>query len=126
MYGGPFTHEVDAIRDERNRAAVMGVKPNFDRIFDGVDLSDGAKEVIADLKRPLEDKVFIARDYTNEPVQNVKFNEKEEKVEEEVASEGTGKENAPEGDKEAEKDSAQQEHSSIGALDNILEGLDKK
>lgn len=126
MYGGPFTHEVDAIRDERNRAAAMDEKPNFKRIFKGVDLSDGAKEILKDIERPVEDQVFVPHDYSHEPTTNVKFEEKEEKVEEENSPEGTGKENAPEGDKEAEKDSSQQNTSSVGTLENILEGFDKK
>lgn len=126
MYGGPFTHEVDAIRDERNRAAVMGEDPNFKRIFKDVDLSDGAKAILADIVRPIEEQEFVPHDYSHDPVENVKFEKKEEKVEEKDASKGTGKENAPEGDKATKKDSSQQEHSSVGSLDKILEGFDKK
>ena len=127
MYGGPFTHEVDAIRDERNRAAVMGVDPDFDVLFDGVELSDGAKEILEDIKRPVEEQVFIPHDYSHEPTKNVVIEEeKVEKDEKEDSPEGTGKEDAPEGNKKDAKDSSQQNSTSERALDKILEGLDKK
>lgn len=128
MYGGPFTHEVDAIRDERNRAAVMDEKPDFKRLFKGFDLSDGAKEIIADINRPVEEQVFIPHDYSHEPTVNV-IHEKEkveEVDEEENSPEGTGKEESPEGDKGKEKDSSRKDATSVGSLDKILEGLDKK
>jgi hypothetical protein len=53
LYGGPYTHEVDAIRDERLRAARMEEKPNFDTIFAGQSVSAGALRVIEDIQNPL-------------------------------------------------------------------------
>lgn len=48
-YGGPYTHELDAIRDERVLAARMEREPNFDKIFDGQKISSGAKKIIEDI-----------------------------------------------------------------------------
>lgn len=127
MYGGPFTHEVDAIRDERNRAAVMNEKPDFDRLFDGVELSDGAKEVIKDIKRPVEEQVFMAHDYTHKPVRNVKNLEEVEKSDEkETPAKAEGKEGSSEGDKAPKEDASSKKLTSERALEEILEGSDKK
>jgi hypothetical protein len=53
-YGGPYTYEVDAIRDERVRAAAEDREPNFDDLFAGVTVSEGALSVIEDVKNPVK------------------------------------------------------------------------
>lgn len=53
-YGGPYTYEVDAIRDERVRAAAEDREPDFDSLFSGVEVSQGALKVIEDIKNPVE------------------------------------------------------------------------
>lgn len=81
MYGGPYSHETDAIRDERIRAAALGEEPNFDKLFENVELSDGAIAVLKDIENPPEETVgpFV------ENVKNLN-------VEEEVAPEGISEE----------------------------------
>ena len=91
--GGPYAHEVDAIRDERYRAKVMNIEPDFDTVFDGYFISPGAAEVIADINKPIEAPV-------GEFIENVVFNVEEE------APEIVAEESTPESDKSGTEDSA--------------------
>jgi hypothetical protein len=113
MYGGPFTHEMDAIRDERNRASVMGKKPNFAKIFEGVDLSDGAKAVLEDINKPYEFPVGPV-------VENWKENDKEE-----TPAEGSGEESTPETDKGGTETNTLKEPSTIGEIMDDLNNAGK-
>lgn len=70
--GGPYTHEIDAIRDERHRAQVMGIAPDFHSVFTGV-ISQGAYAVIKDVDKPIELPV-------GNFVENVVFHDEEEKA----------------------------------------------
>lgn len=70
--GGPYSHEVDAIRDERYRAKVMGVEPDFETLFANVEfISPGAARVIKDIDKPIELPV-------GEFIENVVFHGEEE------------------------------------------------
>lgn len=69
--GGPYSHEVDAIRDERYRAKVMKIEPNFEGVFADVEVSPGAFEVIQDIGKPIELPV-------GEFIENVVFHGEEE------------------------------------------------
>lgn len=83
--GGPYAHEIDAIRDERYRARVMGIEPDFSTVFDGYFISPGAAQVIADINKPIEAPV-------GEFIENVVFNAEEATAEtgsEEEAVEST-------------------------------------
>lgn len=112
MYGGPYAFETDAIRDERIRASELGVEPDFDKLFEGVDLSDGAKQVIEDIKNPPEPVVGPF-------VNNVEgISDKEENTAE-VAKE----ESEPESDKGGTKEVARDETSTERSLEEILEGV---
>lgn len=91
--GGPYTHEIDAIRDERHRANVMNIDPDFDTVFADVEISPGAFQVIADINKPVEAPV-------GEFVENVVFHD------EEVTPESASEEEAPSGDKAAEESPA--------------------
>lgn len=82
--GGPYTHEIDAIRDERYRANVMGIAPDFHSVFPGV-ISQGAYAVIRDIDKPIELPV-------GDFVQNVVFHD-EETAAESSAEESPAKEN---------------------------------
>jgi hypothetical protein len=77
--GGPYTYEVDAIRDERRRAEVLGVKPDFHSVFKGV-ISQGAYAVIMDIDNPIESPV-------GDFVENVVFHDEEEAPTEEAPAE---------------------------------------
>jgi hypothetical protein len=78
--GGPYTHEIDAIRDERYRASVMGAKPDFHSVFDNTVISQGAFEVIRDIDKPIEPPV-------GDFVENVVFHDEEEAPAEEAPAE---------------------------------------
>jgi hypothetical protein len=82
--GGPYTFEIDAIRDERYRAKVMGEEPNFEAVFAGTAISSGAYEVIRDINKPIVLPV-------GEFIENVVFND------EETAPKETPAEEAPSG-----------------------------
>ena len=69
--GGPYTHEIDAIRDERHRAAVMDEKPDFNNVFEGAVISTGAAALIKDIDSPVDTP-------TGTFVQNVIFHDEEE------------------------------------------------
>lgn len=86
--GGPYTHEIDAIRDERYRAAVMDEKPDFNNVFEGATISQGAAALLADIDTPVEAPVGAF-------VQNVIFND-----EEETSPEAGSEESSPEASKE--------------------------
>lgn len=100
MYGGPYSHETDAIRDERIRASAAGEEPNFDKLFEGVELSDGAIAVLKDIENPPEPVVGPF-------VENVK----DLNVEEEVATEGKSEE-AESGKDKADSEASSSEPSS--------------
>ena len=78
--GGPYTHEIDAIRDERYRAGVMGVGPDFHAVFDNTVISQGAYEVIKDIDKPIELPV-------GDFVENVVFHDEEEAAPEKAPAE---------------------------------------
>jgi hypothetical protein len=85
--GGPYTHEIDAIRDERHRAAVMNTAPDFNNVFEGATISTGAAALIKDIDTPMDAP-------TGTFIQNVIFHDEEE------ATPETGtEESAPEADK---------------------------
>ncbi|ALY09284.1 hypothetical protein FDG92_gp12 [Arthrobacter phage Jasmine] len=85
--GGPYAHEVDAIRDERHRAEVTGTPLDFFKVFEEATISTGAIRVINDLNKPLEPVVGPF-------VENVVFHDEEE--------------NSPEsGEEESESESAE-------------------
>jgi hypothetical protein len=63
VYGGPYTYEVDAIRDERVRAAAEGREPDFNSLFQGVAISQGAVNVLNDIKNP--EPPFLGNHVTN-------------------------------------------------------------
>jgi len=69
--GGPYAHEMDAIRDERLRAETMGVEPDFYSLFEHAAISTAAIQVINDLNKPLEPVVGPF-------VENVVFHDEEE------------------------------------------------
>jgi hypothetical protein len=79
--GGPYTYEIDAIRDERYRANVMGEEPNFNSVFPGM-ISQGAYAVIQDINKPIVLPV-------GEFIENVVFNDEETASEEAPAEETT-------------------------------------
>src|SRR5690348_10613532 len=85
--GGPYTHEIDAIRDERHRAAVMNQEPDFNNVFEGATISTGAANLIKDINTPVDAP-------TGTFVQNVIFHD-----EEEVTPETGPEESTPEADK---------------------------
>lgn len=85
--GGPYTHEIDAIRDERHRAAVMNVKPDFNNVFEGATISTGAAALLKDIDTPVDAPVGAF-------VQNVIFHD-----EEESSPEAGTEESTPEADK---------------------------
>jgi hypothetical protein len=110
MYGGPYSHETDAIRDERIRAAALGEEPNFDKLFENVELSDGAIAVLKDIENPPEETVgpFV------ENVKNLN-------VEEEVAPEGISEESESGEDKADSEEPSQNEAEAERSLDEILD-----
>lgn len=87
--GGPYTHEIDAIRDERYRANVMGVKPDFHAVFPGT-ISQGAYEVIRDIQTDKQVEAPVG-DF----VENVVFHDEEEAPAEEAPAESPVPGNAP-------------------------------
>jgi hypothetical protein len=72
--GGPYAHEIDAIRDERHRASIMGEKPDFHNVFQGA-ISPGAVAVIEDIGKPIDLPV-------GEFIENVVFSDEEEETSE--------------------------------------------
>lgn len=84
--GGPYSHEIDAIRDERYRARVMNTEPDFDALFADVEISPGAYKVIEDINKPVELPV-------GEFVENVVFHDEEEKAPESVVEEAAAEGN---------------------------------
>jgi hypothetical protein len=68
--GGPYAHEIDAIRDERHRAARMHIEPDFDTLFAETEISPGAFKVIEDIDKPVELPI-------GEFVENVVYDAKE-------------------------------------------------
>lgn len=112
MYGGPYSHETDAIRDERIRAAALGEEPNFDKLFENVELSDGAIAVLKDIENPPEPVVgpFV----TNVEGLN---------VEEEIAPEGTTEEAESGEDKADSEGTSSEEAPAERSLEEILEGI---
>lgn len=81
--GGPYTHEIDAIRDERHRASIMNIEPDFESVFAGVEfISTGAAQVIADIGKPIVLPV-------GEFIENVVFDDEEEKAPESSSAEET-------------------------------------
>lgn len=112
VYGGPYSHETDAIRDERIRASAAGEEPNFDKLFEGVELSDGAIQVLKDIENPPEPVVGPF-------VENVK----DLNVEEEAAPEVAAKESKSGEDKADEEASSQESPTAERSLDDILDGV---
>lgn len=110
MYGGPYSHETDAIRDERIRASALGEEPDFDKLFEGVELSDGAKQVIEDIKNPPEPVVgpFINN------VEGLTSDEEENTAQ--VAEE----ESESESDKGGEEETSRDETSAERSLEEIF------
>jgi hypothetical protein len=113
MYGGPYSHETDAIRDERIRAAALGEEPNFDALFEGHDLSDGAKQVIEDIKNPPEPVVG--------PFVN---NVKDLNVEEEAPAEDAPEESESGEDQGDSEAVAQGEAEAERSLEDILKDVE--
>jgi len=79
--GGPYAHEIDAIRDERHRAARMKTEPDFETVFANVAISPGAYKIIEDIDKPVELPI-------GEFVENVVFDAKEEETAESPSEEG--------------------------------------
>ncbi|USL89093.1 hypothetical protein SEA_CASSEROLE_11 [Arthrobacter phage Casserole] len=95
--GGPYTHEVDAIRDERHRANVMDVEPDFYALFEHATISTGAIQVINDINNPAEpvvgpfvENVVLNVEEENSPESGEEKGESEsaENATEDSASEG--------------------------------------
>jgi hypothetical protein len=82
--GGPYAHEIDAIRDERHRASIMGEKPDFHNVFQGA-ISPGAVAVIEDIGKPIDLPVGVF-------IENVVFNDEEEETSEVDSEENSDEE----------------------------------
>lgn len=95
--GGPYAHEVDAIRDERRRAEVMGEEPDFYKVFEHATISTGAILVINDINKPLVPVVgpFVENVVFNDEEENPAENGEEESESE--SAESATEDSAPEG-----------------------------
>lgn len=108
--GGPYTHEVDAIRDERHRAKVLDVEPDFYSIFEHATISTGAILVINDINKPIEPVVGPF-------VNNVEFISEESNDKEENPAESGEEKGEPESSESVQESSAPEGPETTDLLD---------
>ena len=112
--GGPYTHEIDAIRDERHRAAVMNQAPDFNNVFEGATISTGAAALIKDIDTPVDAP-------TGTFVQNVIFHDEEETPAEASSEEAKGEADKAEPAANAPVESAPEQ--SVGEVDTAAAAI---